>query len=50
MNRQKEIDLELLELLQQGKKIEAIKRARQRYDFGLKEAKDHVDYLERKFI
>ncbi|WP_037463556.1 hypothetical protein [Shimazuella kribbensis] len=50
INRQKVIDLELLELLQHGKKIEAIKRARQRYDFGLKEAKDHVEHLERKFL
>jgi hypothetical protein len=46
--RQKEINEELLGLLRNGKKIEAIKQVRQVFDLGLKEAKDYVDRLERK--
>jgi ribosomal protein L7/L12 len=47
VNRQK-IDAILLDLIQQGKKIEAIKRARELYDYGLAEAKDYVEHLEQK--
>ena len=39
-------DEELIRLIQQGKKIEAIKRVRQREGYGLKEAKDYVDQLD----
>ncbi|MCH5583603.1 ribosomal protein L7/L12 [Shimazuella sp. AN120528] len=49
IQRQKEIDAQLLELVQEGKKIEAIKRAREKYDLGLKEAKDYVENIERKW-
>lgn len=40
-------DHELLDLLTQGRKIEAIKRARELTGVGLKEAKDWVEMLER---
>src|SRR5262249_8900659 len=39
---------ELIELLNQGLKIEAIKRYRQRTGVGLKEAKDAVDALQQR--
>ena len=38
---------ELLDLIQRGQKIEAIKRVRQATNLGLKEAKDAVEALER---
>jgi ribosomal protein L7/L12 len=41
-------DMEILKLALQGRKISAIKRTREMYGYGLKEAKDHVDELERK--
>ncbi|TDL70886.1 hypothetical protein E2R58_09580 [Paenibacillus amylolyticus] len=40
-------DLELLTLIQQGKKIMAIKRLREARGLSLKEAKDYVDSLDR---
>jgi ribosomal protein L7/L12 len=40
-------DIEILRLAEQGKKILAIKRAREIYGYGLKEAKDYVEKLER---
>lgn len=39
-------DKDIVRLIQQSRKIEAIKRAREIYDFGLKEAKDYVEDLE----
>jgi hypothetical protein len=39
-------DAELVEYLRAGQKIEAIKRHRELYGTGLKEAKDAVDALE----
>ncbi|WP_342570156.1 ribosomal protein L7/L12 [Paenibacillus sp. FSL R5-0749] len=44
---QTDLDLELLALIQQGKKIMAIKRLREARGLSLKEAKDYVDSLER---
>ncbi|WP_037465347.1 ribosomal protein L7/L12 [Shimazuella kribbensis] len=41
-------DMEILKLALQGRKILAIKRTREMYGYGLKEAKNHVDELERK--
>lgn len=40
-------DREILDLVKQGNKIEAIKRTREFYGFGLKEAKEYVEKLER---
>jgi ribosomal protein L7/L12 len=40
-------DIEIVKLAEQGKKIAAIKRARYIYGFGLKEAKEYVEKLER---
>ncbi|MBN8843033.1 MAG: ribosomal protein L7/L12 [Sphingomonadales bacterium] len=40
-------DDEIRELIRQNRKIEAIKRLRDRTGLGLKEAKDAVDALER---
>ncbi|MGN7413218.1 ribosomal protein L7/L12 [Paenibacillus sp. SAF-068] len=42
-----DLDQELLALIQQGKKIMAIKRLREARGLSLKEAKDYVDSLER---
>ncbi|WP_223199719.1 MULTISPECIES: ribosomal protein L7/L12 [unclassified Paenibacillus] len=44
---QTDLDLELLTLIQQGKKIMAIKRLREARGLSLKEAKDYVDSLDR---
>lgn len=41
-------DEDIVKLIQQKRKIEAIKRAREIYGFGLKEAKDYVEDLEEK--
>ena len=38
-----ELDAEVVSLLQQGKKIEAIKKLRELKTMGLKEAKEEVD-------
>ncbi|WP_336758406.1 ribosomal protein L7/L12 [Paenibacillus sp. USHLN196] len=42
-----DLDQELLALIQQGKKIMAIKRLREARGLSLKEAKDYVDSLDR---
>ncbi|MEK4660586.1 ribosomal protein L7/L12 [Priestia sp. FSL H7-0729] len=42
-----DLDQELLALIQQGKKIMAIKRLREARGLSLKEAKDYVDALDR---
>lgn len=42
-----ELDKELQELAKQGKKIIAIKKAREARNLSLKEAKDYVESLER---
>jgi hypothetical protein len=42
-----DIEAELRMLLSEGQKIEAIKRYRQHFGAGLKEAKDAIDALER---
>lgn len=39
-------DQELIQLIHEGKKIRAIKLAREQYRFGLAEAKKYVDELE----
>ncbi|MEK3702929.1 ribosomal protein L7/L12 [Paenibacillus sp. FSL R7-0198] len=44
---QSDLDQELLTLIQQGKKIMAIKRLREARGLSLKEAKDYVDSLDR---
>lgn len=44
---QTDLDQELLTLIQQGKKIMAIKRLREARGLSLKEAKDYVDSLDR---
>jgi ribosomal protein L7/L12 len=41
-------DTEIVQILKQGRKIEAIKRTREIYGYGLKEAKDYVDQLDWK--
>jgi ribosomal protein L7/L12 len=41
-------DAEIEDLLRRGKKIEAVKRYRERTGLGLKEAKDAVDEIERR--
>lgn len=41
-------DSDILVLLQRGQKIEAIKIYRERYNVGLKEAKDAVEAMERQ--
>lgn len=43
-----EEDKDIVNLIQRDRKIEAIKRAREIYGFGLKEAKDYVEDLEEK--
>ncbi|APO46152.1 hypothetical protein BS614_20395 [Paenibacillus xylanexedens] len=43
---QTDLDQELLTLIQQGKKIMAIKRLREARGLSLKEAKDYVDSLD----
>lgn len=43
---QTDLDQELLTLIQQGKKIMAIKRLREARGLSLKEAKDYVDFLD----
>ena len=52
----KELGLELneqvfqiMKLVKQGQKIQAIKELRARSGLGLKEAKDQVDHMERKY-
>ena len=40
-------DEDILDLIRQNRKIEAIKRLRDLTDLGLKEAKDAVDAFER---
>lgn len=40
-----EHDQEIIDLLDRGKKIQAIKKAREYYGFDLKEAKDYVERL-----
>jgi len=42
-----ELDKELQELAKQGKKIIAIKKAREARNLSLKDAKEYVEYLER---
>ncbi|WP_413379051.1 hypothetical protein [Paenibacillus taichungensis] len=42
-----ELDRELQALAQQGKKIIAIKKAREARNLSLKDAKEYVEYLER---
>lgn len=42
-----ELDKELQALAQQGKKIIAIKKAREARNLSLKDAKEYVEYLER---
>ncbi|GAS82160.1 ribosomal protein L7/L12 [Paenibacillus amylolyticus] len=42
-----DLDQELIALIQQGKKIMAIKRLREARGLSLKEAKDYVDSLDR---
>jgi len=44
------IDQEIVELLGNGKKILAIKRVREHFGLGLKEAKEYVDSLENRFF
>jgi large subunit ribosomal protein L7/L12 len=44
---QTDLDQELLTLIQQGKKIMAIKQLREARGLSLKEAKDYVDSLDR---
>lgn len=39
------LDQEIIDLLDKGKKIEAIKKAREYYGFNLKEAKEYVERL-----
>jgi ribosomal protein L7/L12 len=39
----------VIDLIWQGKKIEAVKRVREEGNLGLKEAKDIVDELERQY-
>lgn len=41
---------EIVELIMQRKKINAIKKARELYDFNLKDAKDYVERLEKKYL
>lgn len=41
------IDEELKDLIAKGKKIEAIKKYREFTGFGLKEAKDYIDSLDK---
>jgi ribosomal protein L7/L12 len=41
-------DKDIADLIQRDRKIEAIKRAREIYGFGLKEAKDYVEDLSEK--
>lgn len=43
-----EEDKEIVNLIQRDRKIEAIKRTREIYGFGLKEAKDYVEDLEER--
>jgi ribosomal protein L7/L12 len=40
-----EVDVEVARILARGKKIEAIKLAREKYGLGLKEAKDYVERM-----
>ncbi len=42
-------DKQILKLVLQGKKILAIKHTRELYGYGLKQAKDYVDELERRW-
>ena len=42
-------DAEILDLLRQGNKIAAIKVHRERFRTGLREAKDAVEALEKKY-
>ena len=44
-----QVSPEVIDLVHQGRKIEAIKLHRERTGVGLKEAKDVVDELERKY-
>ena len=41
------IEQEIQNLVDQGRKVEAVKRVRELTDWGLKEAKDYVDSLAR---
>jgi ribosomal protein L7/L12 len=41
------IEQEIQSLIDQGRKVEAVKRVRELTDWGLKEAKDYVDSLAR---
>ena len=41
-----DIDVQLKDLIKEGKKIEAIKKYRAVADIGLKEAKEYVDVLK----
>lgn len=47
-DKQSAVMQEIMEMVQQGRKIEAIKRFREAYGVGLKEAKDVVDGMERQ--
>jgi ribosomal protein L7/L12 len=40
-----EVDVDVARILANGKKIEAIKVAREKYGLGLKEAKDYVEQM-----
>jgi ribosomal protein L7/L12 len=42
-------DKDILKFVLQGKKILAIKHTRELYGYGLKEAKDYVEELERRW-
>jgi hypothetical protein len=42
------VDDEIINLVTQGNKILAIKRAKEEFDFSLKEAKDYVDELQKE--
>lgn len=46
-SRQKQALAEVVQLVQNGRKIEAIKRFRETFNVGLKEAKDVIDAIER---
>jgi Ribosomal protein L7/L12 C-terminal domain len=44
-----ELDTEMIEMVKNGRKIEAIKLIRSRYNLGLKESKDLVDAYLNKY-
>lgn len=49
MNDRDALEQNVLSLIQQGKKINAIKKVREATGMGLKEAKDYVDRLENQY-